>query len=101
MEVRGRKNEYYEEKLWDEECHSKKVALNTALRELSRGEISEEEWRKKRRKDKNFLENKKCSKGKEWLLEMEKDKGMKLFWEAVRSNKRYGAQVDSSISTET
>ena len=58
MEICGRKNEYYEEKWWDEECHSKKVALNKALRELRRGEISEEEWRKQRRKYKNFLENK-------------------------------------------
>ena len=98
MAVRGRKNEYYEEKWWDEECHSKEVALNTALKELRRGEISEEEWRKQRREYKNFLENKKWNKGKEWLLEMEKDKGMKLFWGAVRSNKRYGAQVDSSTA---
>ena len=100
LELRGKKEDCYEEKWWDGECHSKKVELNEVLKGLRRGEISEEEWRKRRREYKNFMENKKWNEGKEWLIELEKDKGMKLFSETVRTNKRNGAQPDSSIIKE-
>ena len=33
VEVRGRREEYYEEKWWDEECHRKKEALNKTLKD--------------------------------------------------------------------
>ena len=49
------------------------------MKELRGKRISEEGWRRKRRECRNFLECKKRNKGKEWLEEIEKDKGMRLF----------------------
>ena len=37
VEVRGRRQIYYEEKWWDEECHRKKEKLKEALGKLRRG----------------------------------------------------------------
>ena len=96
VEVRGRREVYYEEKWWDGECHREKGKLKEALGKLRREEISEGEWRRMRREYRNLLERKKRDKGKEWVKEIEKDKGMKLFWKAVNSNER-ASYVEAQI----
>ena len=89
-----------EEKWWDAECHEKKRELRESLRSLKRGEIEEKEWRNRRREYRYFIEGKKRSKDREWLEDVEKDKGMKLFWKAVSAGKRKSARVDKSITNE-
>ena len=101
IEVRGQREDCYEEKWWYEECHKRKIVLTKALKEMRSKEISEEEWRKRRKEYINFLEKKKRDKGKEWLRELEKDKGMKMFWKAVSSCKKTGSQVDETITKYT
>ena len=61
--------------------------------------IDEKEWRKERRDYRHFLEGKKRN-NEEWLELIEKDKGMKLFWEAVRINRHKGFKMDETISNE-
>ena len=101
IEVRGQREDCYEEKWWDEECHKRKIVLTKSLKEMRTREISEEECRKRRKEYRNFLEKKKREKRKEWLRELEKDKEMKMFWIAVSSCKKKGSQVDETITKDT
>ena len=98
-EVRGSKDKI-EEKWWDTECHERKRELRESLRKLKRGEIEEKDWRSRRREYRYFIEGKKRSRDKEWLEEVEKDKGMKLFWKAVGAGKKKGATIVKSITKE-
>ena len=43
--------------------------------------------------------DKKRNKAKEWLTEIEKDKGMKLFWKAVNTRKKNGSR-DKTITKD-
>ena len=99
IEVRGKREEHYEEKWWDEECHKRKEELKRSLKDLKELRIGEEEWRKRRREYRNLIECKKRNKGKEWLKEIEMDKGMRLFWNAICLKKRNGTP-DESITKE-
>ena len=62
--------------------------------------IKGKEWRRQRRDHRNFIEAKKRRKNEEWLEQLERDKGMKLFWEAVRSSNRKGPGTEETISKE-
>ena len=41
IEIRGKREEHYEEKWWDEECHRRKKDLNKTLKELRGKRIRE------------------------------------------------------------
>ena len=43
VEIRDKKEEYYEEKWWDAECHNRKEDLKKALDGLRRGEVEGKE----------------------------------------------------------
>ena len=65
VEVRNRKEEYYEERWWGAKCHRRKEELKKVLEGLREGLIEDKKWRKQRRDYRNFLEGKKRSKNEE------------------------------------
>lgn len=68
------KDDKYEKKWWDKECHEKKEELKRELKKLKDGTINGEEWREKRREYRNLIERKKNKRLETWVDEMENDK---------------------------
>lgn len=56
------------DKFWDEECHKRKEELKKEQEKVRDQRISEEEWRKKKKEYKEFINGKKREKQKCGLM---------------------------------
>lgn len=65
-------------------------------RQLRKGRISEFEWRLKK---KEYIGAKKRERSKKWLLELDRDKTIKLFWKAI-GGRREKERVEKSRTGE-
>lgn len=95
-----KENKYNKERWWDEECDKKKSELIRIIKLVKEGKVNTETRNEKRKEYKWTIKKKKEEFNTNLTKEIEKDKSMKKFWQALNETKKKRTTASKKIKKE-